>query len=118
MESLSIAHPLWIALGLVMLLIGVWLIRWAARNNMASAISSATAEAAFNTIRKGGKFEVPGEVRARMDDVRSAQGTTGKAKKVAGYAFRHAMSQLFGIVGFLLVTAGLVAIILGVYYSA
>lgn len=111
------AHPTWIAVGLAMVLIGAWLVRWASRNNMATAISGAAAEAAIKTLRKGAKVETPREIGSRIDDLRSAPGSTGKAKKVAGYAVRHAMSQLFGATGFIMIMAGLVTALLGVFYA-
>ncbi|MEQ1652056.1 MAG: hypothetical protein ABL897_06190 [Hyphomicrobium sp.] len=117
MGGFSIAHPGWLAIGIAMLLAGIWLIRWANRNNMASAIAGATADAAFKAIRKGGQLEMPGEIKTRLDDVSSAKTTSGKAKKVAAYGIRHAMSQLFGVIGFFCVVIGLMLAVLGVFYT-
>jgi hypothetical protein len=111
-------HPGWVALGIVMILAGVWLIRWANRNNMATAISRAAAEAALTAVRKGKSGTgVPSAIKARYDDVASAPTTTGKAKKVSGYLFRNAMSQVFGIIGFISVVVGLMLAVLGAFYA-
>ena len=118
MAMISLTHPGWVALGIGLILIGVWLIRWANRNNMASAISSAATEAAIGAMRKRGQHgDIPSAIKAGYDDVASAPTTTGKAKKATGYIFRNAMSQLFGVIGFILVVVGLMLAVLGLFYA-
>lgn len=116
MALLSMTHPDWVAIGLCMIVAGVWLIRWANRNNMASAIAGATAEAAIKAVRKGAHPEMPDAIKTKFDDVTSAPTYAGKAKKIAGYGFRNAMSQLFGVVGFIMAVVGLMLTILGLFY--
>lgn len=113
----AITHPAWIAYGLIAALIGIWLIRWASRNNMASAIRDATVGVALDTIAKRGRPGMPAELRAKVDDIRNAQGKSGKARKIASYGVRHSLSQIAGITGFILVMSGLVTAVLGVYYE-
>lgn len=117
MPGLALTHPGWVAIGLGLILAGGWLIRWANRNNMNSAIASATADAAANAFRKRGRPDMPAEIKGRLDDVASAPTNAGKAKKIAGYGFRHAMSQLFGVIGFILVVTGIMLAVLGVFYG-
>ena len=117
MNGLSLPHPGWLALGIAMILAGIWLIRWANRNNMASAIAGAAAEAASSAFAQGRRPGMPGEIKARFDDVKSSPTTIGKAKKVAGYGFRHAMSQLFGVIGFFSLIIGLMLCVLGLLYN-
>jgi alcohol dehydrogenase class IV len=116
MNGLSIQHPGWLALGIAMILVGIWLIRWANRNNMASAIAGAAAEAASKALHKG-THGIPSDIKVRYEDVKSAPTKIGKAKKVAGYGFRHAMSQLFGVIGFFSLIIGLMLCVLGLFYS-
>jgi hypothetical protein len=113
----AIPHPTWIIYGLIAVLIGIWLIRWASRNNMASAIRDATVGVALDALAKRGRPEMPAELRAKVDDIRNASGKSGKAKKIASYGVRHSLSQIAGITGFILVMSGLVAAVLGVYYE-
>lgn len=115
--ALSLNHPGWIAIGLALIVAGIWLIRWANRNNMASAIAEATAEAAFKGIRKGAAPDMPATIKARLDDVNSAPTKTGKAKKIAGYGIRHALSQVFGVAGFILLVVGVMLVALGAFYG-
>ncbi len=117
MSGIEIAHPSWVAIGLGMLAVGIWLIRWANRNSMTAAIADATAEAAIGALRKRGRPDMPSEIKARLDDVAGAPTATGKAKKIAGYTFRHAMSQLFGVIGFVLALGGFLLAVLGVFYA-
>jgi protein-S-isoprenylcysteine O-methyltransferase Ste14 len=117
MALLSLTHPGWVAIGLVLIGIGVWLIRWANRNNMAGQIAGAAAEAAANALRKGAHHEMPSAIKAKYDDVASQPTYAGKAKKVAGYGFRNAMSQLFGVIGFIATVIGLMLVVLGLFYA-
>lgn len=117
MSGIAIAHPGWVAIGLVMIVIGIWLVRWANRNSMTSAIADATAEAAISAVRKRGRPDMPSDIKTRFDDVSGAPSATGKAKKVAGYAFRHAMSQVFGVTGFIMIVVGLMMTVFGIFYA-
>lgn len=96
----AFAHPLWISSGVLMVVVGFLLFRWARRSTAAETIASATRQAAVDRLIKGEK--------------RSGQAAP---QKLAPHYFRRAMAQLFGIVGFLLIIAGLMAIILGIFYT-
>lgn len=115
--ELSFSHPAWIVSGVIMMAIGIWMIRWANRHNVARELAGAAANAAITTLRKGGKLEVPSELGARVSEIASAKGATGKTKKVAGYVARQALSQLFGTGGFILAVAGFLTALLGVFYT-
>lgn len=52
MAGFSMPHPGWVAIGIVMIGIGIWLIRWANRNNMIATMTDATTEAAISAMRK------------------------------------------------------------------
>jgi hypothetical protein len=99
----TFAHPKWIVAGILLILGGLWLFRWAQRNNAAAEITAATTEAAINKLLKNPAAKVPA-------------GSPSPAKKRAAANFRNAMSQFFGIVGFLMMIAGLISIVLGIFY--
>ncbi|MBK9079348.1 MAG: hypothetical protein IPL91_09610 [Hyphomicrobium sp.] len=117
MAGFSMPHPGWVAIGIVMIGIGIWLIRWANRNNMIATMTDATTEAAISAMRKHGRPDMPSEIKARLDDVTSEPTVTGKTKKVARYAVRHAFSQVFGVTGFVAVVAGVLLTVLGFVYG-
>jgi hypothetical protein len=102
MALLSLTHPGWVAIGLALIGIGVWLIRWANRNNMAAQIAGATAEAAAKALHRGAHPDAPAQP---------------KTKKIAGYGWRNAMSQLFGVIGFIATVVGVMLVVLGFFYA-
>lgn len=101
MNGIPMTHPEWVAIGLAMILIGIWLIRWANRNSMSAEIAAATADAAIGALKKRSGSETP----------------NGKPPKVVTYSFRHAMSQVFGVAGFIMVIAGLLLAIFGAFLA-
>jgi hypothetical protein len=94
----AFAHPLWISSGVLLMLVGFLLFRWARRSDPSAAITAATREATARKIFGGGRK------------------TARAPQNLAPHRFRRAMSQLFGIIGFLLVIAGLMAAFLGIFY--
>lgn len=115
MAGLTLAHPGWVAIGLALVILGAWMVRWANRHNMGSVLADATTEAAMGALRNRGRPDVPDEIRSRIDDLSSAPTSMGKARKVAGYAFRHAASHLVGIAGFVGIVVGLALAAFGAY---
>ena len=96
----TFGHPLWISSGVILFVVGVMLFRWARSNDVSADIANATREATLTKLLKGGQ---------------TADGQIA-SKKMATNNFRRAMSQLFGIIGFLLAIAGLMAGLLGIFY--
>jgi len=90
----TFSHPLWISSGILMIVAGLVLFLWARRLGASNGSSNATRGAAAGQIFRGQK----------------------SSKPAAPGSFRKAMSQLFGIIGFLLMIAGLMAIFLGAFY--
>lgn len=105
----------WLVAGLALCAAGIWLIRWASRNNMASEIKDAAVSATMSALKKRGRPDIPDNVKARMSEFEAAQGVTGKAKTVASYAVRNSLSQVFGVLGFILLMAGLVTAAIGIF---
>jgi hypothetical protein len=90
----TFGHPLWIAYGALLVVGGFLLFRWARRLGAPGRAAAAQRDASVGKILKG-----------------------QKASKPAGPgSFRRAMSQFFGIVGFLMILTGLMAIFLGIFY--
>jgi len=90
----TFGHPLWITSGVLLVIVGFLLFRWARRLGAPASSVPAQRDASVGKILKG-----------------------QKSSKAAGPgSFRRAMSQFFGIVGFLMILAGLMAIFLGIFY--
>lgn len=115
MAGLMLAHPGWVALGLALVILGAWMMRWANRQNIASILADATTDAALGALRHRRRPEMPEEIRARIDAVASAPTTAAKARRVAGYTLRHAASHLVGIAGFVGVVVGAIVAAIGAY---
>ncbi len=101
----SFTHPHWIVAGVLLLLGGFWLFRWGQRNDDRGVIAAAAAEAAINKLRKNS----PGKTRASPAPA---------AKIGAATRFRNAMAQFLAIVGLLMIIAGPVLIVFGLFYAA
>lgn len=91
----TFGHPLWIGSGVLLVIIGFLLFRWARRLGAPDRNATAQHDASVGKIFKGGQ--------------------KGPKSSAPG-SFRRAMSQFFGIVGFLLIITGLMAIFLGIFY--
>ncbi|MFA5955743.1 hypothetical protein [Hyphomicrobium sp.] len=100
----TFAHPRWIVAGILLILGGFWLFRWARRNDSRAEIAALTASAAINKLRKNS----PG--RSQIKPATSARGG-------AMARFRNSMAQFLGIVGLLMIIAGLVAMVFGAFYA-
>lgn len=98
----TFGHPLWIFSGVALVLIGFWLFRWATRSDTAGQIANATGEGKLGRLFRRSQPNAP------------STAATSKTRS----NFRRAMSQLFGIIGFLLIVAGLMAAVLGVFYPS
>ncbi|MBS0239767.1 MAG: hypothetical protein JSR89_15220 [Proteobacteria bacterium] len=100
----AFAHPLWIVAGVLLFFAGFWLFRWSQRNSASAEIAAATTEAAVNKLLKNPAAKIPADAPK-------------PAKKRAAANFRNAMAQLAGIVGLLMIIAGLVYAVFGIFYS-
>ncbi len=98
----TFAHAHWILTGTLLLFAGLWLFRWARRNDNRAEIAMASTEAALNKLRKPS----PGSTRPAATSPKS--GTAAR--------FRNSMAQFIGIVGVVMVIAGLVLIVFGIFY--
>lgn len=97
----TFGHPLWIFVGAVLVLVGLWLFLWATGRS-----ASATEQGKLRSIFRRGK------IQPNVPSTAAANATPSKTVS----NFRRAMSQLFGIIGFLMIIAGLMAAVLGVFY--
>ncbi len=87
----------------MLILVGFWLFRWASRNDTSAEIAAATTEAAINQFRKKSPTKAP--------SVRPPAG------KIAAVRFLNSMAQFFGIVAVLMMIAGIVATVFGIFYT-
>jgi hypothetical protein len=103
-----LAHPPWIVAGILLVLVGALLFRWGRRNDTSAAIASAGARAALNRLRGKKSTAATGADHAGV--TRRASGVSMAVK------FRNSMAQFLGIVGILMMLAGLTAVVFGMFY--
>ena len=60
---------------------------------------------------------VPEELTTRVDEVRAQDTHLGKAKVVTGYAVKHFIAQVVGIVGLIVMLLGALLVALGVFWG-
>ena len=102
----TFGHPLWIFVGAVLVLVGLWLFLWATGSDTAGRSTDAAERGKLRGLFKRRKSQL---------NAPSPAATNATPSKTASN-FRRAMSQLFGIIGFLMIIAGLMAALLGVFY--
>ena len=102
----TFGHPLWIFVGAVLVLVGLWLFLWATGSDTAGRSVSATDQGKLRSIFR----------RRKSQPNAPSTGATNATPSKAASNFRRAMSQLFGIIGFLLIVAGFMAAVFGVFY--
>lgn len=101
----TFGHPLWIFVGAVLVLVGLWLFLWATGSDAAGRSAGSTERGKLRGLFRRGKSQ-PNAPSTAANATPSKTATN----------FRRAMSQLFGIIGFLMIIAGLMAAVLGVFY--
>ena len=102
----TFGHPIWIFSGVALVLIGFWLFGWATSSDTAGQTADATGQGKLRKLFRRGQHNAPSTAAANAPPSRTRTN------------FRRAMSQLFGIIGFLLIVAGLMAAVLGVFYPS
>lgn len=108
----TVAHPVLLATGLALLVVGWLLRRWAARHSLTDQAT----DAAWEAVRKRDAGVLQRELADRVGEIRSTGSTLGAAKKVAGLGVRHVLAQVAGWTGLVAVIAGLALGAAGIWW--
>jgi hypothetical protein len=109
----ALNHPYLLGIGALLLVVGYMLRSWAAKHDLMDLAKDAAWQVAKN---KGNLAAVnESEIAGKFKDLQADGSNTGRAKKAAGYAARHAMAQVAGISGLISLLAGAVMIGLAFY---
>jgi hypothetical protein len=101
----ALHHPYLLGVGILLLVLGYLLRSWAAKHDLMDLAKDAAWQVAKN---KGNLAAVDrSEIADKFKDLAADGSNTGRAKKAAGYAARHAMAQVAGI-------SGLISLLIGV----
>lgn len=107
----AFSHPYLLGSGALLLLLGIWLWRWSSRHDL----KGMAVDAAWQVAKARGDLKVETELGNRIKDVTADASHTGKAKKAAGYAVRHALAQVASLVSLAAIIGG-AALIAAAFY--
>jgi hypothetical protein len=105
-------NPYLLATGVVVLLIGVWLRRWADRHSLIRLGVDGAKAAAFQTAKgmvkgEGARMpQVPDEIARKLNDLQKGS-HVDRARMIAGTAARGWLSTFVGLAGLIGILAGL-----------
>jgi hypothetical protein len=100
----ALSHPYLLGFGALLLVIGYVLRNWAAKHDLMDLAKDAAWQVAKNKGNLAAANE--SEIGQKFKDLQGDASNTGRAKKAAGYAARHAMAQIAGI-------GGLISLLIG-----
>ena len=95
---MDIANPSFVLVGLLLTVAGILMWRWSSRHNYARKLADANARATLEALTKGGSVESRQQARERLN-----------------ISSRQDVSRFGGVVGFLLLLAGLLLVTLGLF---
>lgn len=110
-----IASPTLCIIGLVVLGIGL-MMNWASSRNLKDVAIGAAFGAGWTLLWKRQRPGIPEEFTSRVEEVRSQGSHLGKAKVVTGYAVKHVIAQVVGIVGLAACVLGALLLALGIFW--
>lgn len=111
----QIANPTLLGVGLIVLLLGIWMWRWSARQVI--DVKGMAMGAAWDGVRKGQMPHVPDDLKSRFNEIASETTHRGKAKKAGGAVARHFIGQMVGIASFVALLAGLGLMAAGIWWK-
>jgi hypothetical protein len=100
----ALSHPYLLGFGALLLVIGYLLRSWAAKHDLMDLAKDAAWQVAKNKGNLAAANE--SEIGQKFKDLQGDASNTGRAKKAAGYAARHAVAQVAGI-------SGLISLLIG-----
>jgi hypothetical protein len=113
----TIAHPMLLIAGIVAIVVGFLLRRWASRHDLTAALAGGVKKAAFDTVRSKGANLKDNPLAAKLHQVAAEGSHTGKAKVAAGLALKHFIAQAVGIAGLVAMLGGLAAVVAGLFWK-
>ncbi len=109
-----IAHPVWLAAGIGIFLVGLWFWRWSSRNSI--DVKGAAFGAAWQGVRKG-KLDVPEDIRSKFNEIAAEQSHSRRAAKAGGTVAKHFIAKVFGLIGLIGILGGLALAAAGIWYK-
>jgi hypothetical protein len=111
----ALSHPYLLGIGALLIVLGYMLRGWAAKHDLMDLAK----DAAWQVAKNKGNLTAVGntDIANKLRDLAGDGSHTGKAKKAAGYAARHAVAQVAGIGGLISLLVGAVMIGAAFYWK-
>ena len=106
-----LSHPWLVGIGIVLLIIGFWLWRWAGRHDL----KGLAVDAAWQVAKARGDLSARSDLRDKLADLKADGSNVSRAKKAAGYAGRHVLAQIASLAGLVSMLGGVGLIGLAAY---
>ncbi len=100
----TIDHPVLLVFGLIAVVIGLLMYRWAGRHDL----KGAAIDAAWQVAKSRGKSAITPALQAELDAFKARPSTIDRTKQAAGLAARHFIAQAVSIISYVLILGGLV----------
>jgi hypothetical protein len=110
-------RPSLLLIGLAVFIVGWLLRRWAARHDMMGMVTGAATGAAWQAVKGRKVPDIPDALKSKMNEFQAEGSNAGRAKKVAGYAARHFIAQVVGVMGWIALLGGLGLMAAGVFWK-
>jgi hypothetical protein len=110
-------RPSLLLIGLGVFIVGWLLRRWAGRHDMMGVVTGAATGAAWQAVKGRKVPDMPGALKSKMQEFQAEGSNVGRAKKVAGYAARHFIAQVVGVMGWIGLLAGLGLMAAGMFWK-
>jgi hypothetical protein len=110
----AIAHPVWVVVGGILFLVGLWFWRWASRNSI--DLKGAAVGAAWQGVRER-RLDVPEDLKNRFNEIAGEASNTKRAAKAGSMAARHFMAKVFSIIGLIGMLGGLAVAAAGIWWK-
>ncbi len=107
-----LSHPILLASGVLLLVVGGLLLRWAGRHDLKGMAVDAAWQVARNR-----SFNVTTDLGARIGELRADASHAGRAKRAAGMAVRHVAAQAASIAGVAAMLIGVALIAVALFWK-
>ena len=106
-------HPYLLGGGGVLIILGIFLFRWASRHDL----KGLALDAAWQVAKNRGRVDTETDLGNRLKELQAEESNVQRAKMVAGHAARHVVAQAMTVAALICFAAGAVLIAIAVWWQ-